>query len=129
MENILLSELSFTSFWWCLLVPLILIILDILTGLVNAWKDGNFKSAIMRAGLSKKFGEIVYILVGLMTKYALGTEVILYFLVGYICLMEISSLLENCDKLGVKIPEKIKDKINNLDEKTSEKEKSKRTSK
>ena len=31
--------------------------------------------------------------------------------------MEISSLAENCDKLGVKIPPKLKEKINNENEK------------
>lgn len=107
------SNLHFTSIWWALFFPIILIVLDILTGIVNAWKTNNFQSSIMRAGLSKKFGEIVYILVGIITKFAIGTDLILYFLVGYISLMEISSLFENCDKLGVKIPEKIKEKINN----------------
>lgn len=29
----------------------------------------------------------LYILVGILTKYALGTELILYFTVGYICLV------------------------------------------
>lgn len=77
---------------------MILIIIDILTGVVIAWKKDNFKSSIMRAGLSKKLGELVYVLVGILTKFALGTELILYFTVGYICLMELSSLLENCDK-------------------------------
>ena len=67
----------------------------------------------MRAGLSKKFGELVYVLVGIVTKFALGTTLILYFTVGYICLMEISSLLENCDKLGVEMPDKLKEKLNN----------------
>ena len=65
---------------------------------------------------TEKFGELVYVLVGILTKYALGTELILYFTVGYICIMEISSLAENCDKLGVKMPEKLKDKLNNKEE-------------
>lgn len=107
------SNIHFTSIWWALFFPIVLIILDILTGVVNAWKNNDFQSSIMRGGLSKKFGEIVYILVGILTKFAIGTDIILYFLVGYISLMEVSSLFENCDKLGVKIPEKIKEKINN----------------
>lgn len=112
MENII-QNIHFTNDFWALLTPIILICLDIMTGLCIAWKNDKFKSTTMRAGLSKKFGEIVYILVGLITKYALGTELILYFTVCYICLMEISSLAENCDKLGVKMPEKLKEKLNN----------------
>lgn len=111
----LINNIHFTSLWWMISAPLILIIIDVLTGIIIAWRNNDFQSSKMRAGLSKKFGELVYVLVGILTKYALGTDLILYFTVGYICVMEISSLLENCDKLGVKMPDKIKDKINNKD--------------
>lgn len=109
----IIENIHFTNIWWAILAPMILIIIDVLTGLVIAWKNGDFKSSIMRTGLSKKFGELVYVLVGILTKFALGTELILYFTVGYICLMELSSLAENCDKLGVKMPDKLKEKLNN----------------
>lgn len=115
MEEII-QNIHFTNVWWAILAPMILIIIDVLTGVVIAWKNDDFKSSIMRAGLSKKFGELVYVLVGILTKFALGTELILYFTVGYICLMELSSLLENCDKLGVKMPDKLKEKLNNSKE-------------
>lgn len=112
MEEII-QNIHFTNLWWTILAPLILIIIDVLTGVVIAWRNNDFQSSKMRAGLSKKFGELVYVLVGILTKYALGTDLILYFAVGYICLMEISSLAENCDKLGVKMPDKLKEKLNN----------------
>lgn len=112
MEEII-QNIHFTNDFWALLTPLALIVLDVLTGIIIAWKNNDFQSTKMRTGLSKKFGELVYVLVGILTKYALGTELILYFTVGYICLMEISSLAENCDKLGVKMPEKLKEKLNN----------------
>ena len=92
---------------------MLLIIIPVLTGIFISWRNNDFKSAVMRAGLSKKFGELVYVLVGILTKFALGTDLILYFSVGYICLMELSSLAENCDKLGVKMPDKLKEKLNN----------------
>ncbi len=111
----LIQNIHFTNEWWAILAPLILIVLDVITGVIIAWRDNNFKSSIMRAGLSKKFGELVYVLIGILTKYALGTDLILYFTVGYICLMEVSSLAENCDKLGVKMPDKLKEKLNNTD--------------
>ena len=113
----LIQNIHFTSAWWAILAPLILIVIDVITGVVIAWRDNNFKSSVMRAGLSKKFGELVYVLIGVLTKYALGTEMILYFTVIYICLMEISSLAENCDKLGVKMPDKLKEKLNNNNDK------------
>lgn len=111
----LIQNIHFTNLWWAILAPMILIIIDVLTGVVIAWKNNDFQSSKMRAGLSKKFGELVYVLIGILTKFALGTELILYFTVGYICLMELSSLVENCDKLGVKMPDKLKEKLNNVD--------------
>ncbi len=111
MENLL--NFQFSSIWWAIFTPILLIVLDVLTGVIIAWRNNDFKSAKMREGLSKKFGELVYVLIGILAKFALGTEMILYFAVGYICLMEISSLAENCDKLGVKIPDKLKEKLNN----------------
>jgi toxin secretion/phage lysis holin len=112
----IINNIQFTSVVWAILAPMILIVLDVLTGVMIAWRNNDFQSAKMRAGLSKKFGELVYILVGILTKYALGTDLVLYFAVGYICLMEISSLAENCDKLGVKVPDKLKEKLNNKKE-------------
>ena len=111
-----IRNIQFTNFAWTVVTPLILIILDVLSGVVIAWKNNDFKSATMRAGLSKKWGEIECVLVGILTKFALGTDMILYFTVGYICLMEISSLAENCDKLGVAMPKQLKDKLNNDEE-------------
>lgn len=113
----LIQSIHFTNIWWTILAPMILIIIDVFTGIVIAWKNDDFKSAKMRTGLSKKFGELVYILVGILTKFALDTDLILYFVVLYICLMEVSSLAENCDKLGVKMPDKLKEKLNNNEEK------------
>lgn len=118
--NEIIESIQWTNIMWAILSPLILIILDVFTGVIKAWKNNNFDSSKMRAGLSKKFGEIVYVLVGILTKFALGTNVITYFLVGYICIMEISSLLENCDELGVTIPEKLKEKLNNIDKKSGD---------
>ena len=112
----LMQNIQFTNTWWAILAPVLLIVLDVLTGIIIAWKNDDFKSAKMREGLSKKFGELVYILIGILAKYAINTDLILYFTVGYICLMEISSLAENCDKLGVKMPDKLKEKLNNSKE-------------
>lgn len=108
-----LMNFKFTSEWWALIAPLFLCILDVLTGYIYAWINNDVKSAKMRAGLGKKFGELVYVAVGIVAKYAIGTSSIMLFMSAYICFMEIVSLFENCAKLGVPMPEKIKEKINN----------------
>lgn len=112
MEKII-ENVYFINIKWAIITPILLIIIDILTELVIAWRNDKFNSSIMKKEISKKFGEIVYILIGILTKFALGTELIFYFLVGYICLMELSSLTKNCDRLGVKTPSKLEEKLNN----------------
>ena len=114
--NISLENFEFTSTMWYVLVPLILCTLDVITGYINAWVHNYVKSAKMRTGLGKKCGELAYAIVGVVAKYALGTSSVAIFVTGYICIMELVSLAENCDKLGVPLPEKIKNKLNNLEE-------------
>lgn len=109
-------NLHFTNIWWVIGVPIILMILDIITGYYNAWENKKVSSSKMRDGLGKKCAELCYIVVGLLFKFAFGIEIVMYFMVIYVCYMEIVSLFENCAKLGLPIPDKIKNKLNNKQE-------------
>ena len=111
MESLL--NLEFTNVWWAIGVPLVLMVLDIITGYYNAWKNNKVSSSRMRDGLGKKCAEFCYITVGFLFKFAFGINAIMYFMVIYVCYMELVSLTENCSKLGLPIPQKIKDKLNN----------------
>ena len=111
MEELL--NLKFVNIGWAIIVPLFLMLLDVLTGYYNAWKNNEVSSSKMRDGLGKKCAELCYIIVGFLFKFAFGTSSIMYFMVIYVCYMEIVSLAENCDKLGVPLPDKLKDKLNN----------------
>ena len=66
-----LDRIHFTSGLWVLLLPLALMGLDIITGLVKAWSNEDFKSKKMRTGLSKKIGEIAIIVIGELFQYSL----------------------------------------------------------
>ena len=107
-----LQSLKFTNEIWYILIPLILCILDVVTGYLHAWIDNDVKSTKMRSGLGKKAGELVYVTLGVISKYALGINSIMMFLTLYISFMEIVSLFENCAKLGVPMPEEIKSRLN-----------------
>lgn len=108
-----LMNLQFTHMIWTILVPLILMVLDIITGYYNAWEKNEISSSKMRDGLGKKCAELCYIALGFLFKFAFGVDAIMFFMVIYVCYMELVSLLENCDKLGVKMPNKLKEKLNN----------------
>lgn len=114
MENLL--NLKFTNILWVLILPLALMILDIITGYYDAWKNNQVSSSKMRDGLGKKCAELCYILVGFLFKFAFGTTAIMYFMVVYVIYMEIVSLSENCARLGFPMPEEIKKKLNNKKE-------------
>lgn len=107
-----LMNLHFTNIWWTIGVPLFFMVLDIITGYYNAWKNNEVSSSKMRNGLGKKCAELCYIALGFIFKFAFGVESIMYFMVIYVCYMEMVSLFENCAKLGLPIPAKLKGKLN-----------------
>lgn len=114
----ILQHLNFTSPTWVYALPLILMGVDILTGLVNAcFKEKNFQSSVMRAGLTKKVGEISIIVVAIVCTYGLGIPTaVMKGIVAYIVFMELMSILENADKMGVPIPRFVKTFINNVND-------------
>lgn len=88
--------------------------LDILTGLISALKTRSIKSNKLRDGIFKKFGFIIlYALAYMIDHYKkfIGLEIpfnMLTFIVLYVCVTEIVSILENLMKINEKIvPTKI----------------------
>ena len=109
----ILENLKFSHEYWEIILPLILMVFDVITGYYNAWKNNETSSSKMRDGIGKKLAEIVYIVVGIVLSYAFGMKSIAIFISLYIAYMELVSIAENCKKLGVKMPEKIEKKLNN----------------
>ena len=116
IENIVITDFEIDNYIWFILLPLILEVLDVITGYLNAWINDDIQSKKMREGLGKKVGELVYCSVALLINILFNIPSISYFITGYICFMEIMSLAENCDKLGVPMPNVLKKKVNNLEE-------------
>lgn len=109
----ILKEMHFSSDVWAVAIPFIFIGLDILTGLIYAWRDKCFSSSKMRDGLAKKIGEIVIIVIGEVLSFGMGLpKYIMNGIIFYIALMEFMSIIENLDKLGVPMPRKLHEVIN-----------------
>ena len=119
MEEIyqFISQFSFRNELWVLFIPLGLMAIDILTGIVKAWAQNNFKSAIMRAGLAKKAEEILILIAGELISFGLMLpDAVMNGVSLYIIFMESMSILENVDELGIPVPGFIKKVINNVDD-------------
>ena len=109
----IINEIHFTQNYWVILLPCILMVMDIITGYYNAWKRNEVSSSKMRDGLGKKLAELVYIVIAMLISFAFGIKAIFYFIGLYVIYMELVSIAENCQKLGIAMPKVLADKLNN----------------
>jgi toxin secretion/phage lysis holin len=125
----MIQNLHFTKDFWVVVVPCILMAVDIATGFVNAWAKHSIKSAIMRQGLARKFGELVVIGMAQLFFFSLGlSKAIVSGISFYIGIMELISICENLDKLGVPIPKFIKAALHDTQDKMSKEKRKRRRS-
>ena len=84
-----------------LIVALIFIVFDVLTGWLKALITATTNSSIMRTGLMRKVGELLAIIFGYVCQFCLpmiGVQVDVPFagaIATYIVLMETASVIEN----------------------------------
>lgn len=100
-----LTAIHFENETWKLILPVILMGIDILTGLIKSWVSKTFQSSKMRSGLGKKVGEIAILVLGIVFSVALKLP--RYIMTGvsvYITFMELMSVFENLKALNVPIP-------------------------
>lgn len=119
MEDIytFISQFHFRNELWILFIPLGLMAIDILTGIIKAWAQSDFKSKVMRRGLAKKAEEILILIAGELISFGLMMpDIVMNCVSFYIIFMEGMSILENVDKLGIPVPGVVKKVINNVDE-------------
>lgn len=110
----IMGNFKFRNEFSCLILPIVLMVFDILTGFINAWAKREIESSKLRTGLSKKVGEIAILVIGELFYFAMRLPAeVMTFVSVYIILMELVSIFENLDKLGVPIPGSVKKVINN----------------
>lgn len=87
-------------------IVFLLALIDYITGVVNAIMHSELSSKRMREGLGHKFTYLAVICVALIVEYGsdyinLGTELPVFTPVcASICLIEITSIIENCVKIN-----------------------------
>ena len=91
---------------WALIAVLFFVATDYVTGIVKAIMTSNLSSKKMREGLGHKFAYLALILTSYMidtfsTHVDLGLPVHVYLVtVGGICLIELTSILENITEIN-----------------------------
>jgi len=109
--------------WQMLIIFAIVMLLDIITGIAKALKNGNWTSRKMKEGLLKKSVECIVLMAILLVQVAImsiGIPVPLgSILVGAFIMKDFGSILENAMQMNVVVPDIIKkwfkiadDKIN-----------------
>ena len=87
-------------------IVFLLVLIDYVTGVVNAIMHGELSSEKMRRGLGHKFAYLAIICMALIVEYGsdyinLGLELPIFIPVCTgICLIEITSITENCAKIN-----------------------------
>lgn len=110
----LIRNANFRDGNWVLIIPSVLMVVDFLTGLFNAWATGHLKSFKMREGLNHKVGELSILFMGELFTYGMRLPNIFINCVSlYIIFMEVVSIFENLDKMGVPIPKFVKKALRN----------------
>ena len=91
---------------WALIAVLSFVVTDYVTGIVKAIMAGNLSSKRMREGLGHKFAYLALILTSYMidvfsVHVNLGLPVHVYLVtVGGICLIELTSIIENITQIN-----------------------------
>ena len=97
------------------------ILMDLITGLIKAFKEKSYNSSVMREGLFHKSGSVLLMVFGILVDYGqtlidIGVHIpFAISICSYIILMEVGSIIENLGKINPQIlPEKVKEHFQKL---------------
>lgn len=83
----------------------ILVVADVTTGVIKAWKNGRLKSRTLRDGLFGSIGELIILLLSIAAAMLLPiTVIVVYALLMFMILKELYSILENLIEIGARVP-------------------------
>ena len=101
----MLQGINFTNRYWVVLLPLVLMAADIITGWIQATVNGTWDSTKMRKGLYRKSGELLVIVLAYVISVAISLPFdVAAFIAGYVIIMELLSVCENLDQAGLPMP-------------------------
>lgn len=94
--------------WEIIIIWIMLMLVDIITGVIKSFKNGNFCSHDMKVGMLKKVGEfflLFALILGQRVAMLNGINVpVGTIFVGAFCFKELASVIENSIGMDIKIP-------------------------
>ena len=100
-----IQQVNFTSRYWVVLLPCILMAADIITGWIQATINGTWDSTKMLKGLYRKSGEMLIIVLAYVISLAINLPFdVAAFIAGYVVIMELISVCENLNQAGLPVP-------------------------
>jgi len=108
---------------WTALIQILLafVAVDYITGLISAGANGELSSKIGFIGIARKTFIFILVAVGHLADMALGTDSIIQDAVCYFYMAnELLSILENAGKIGLPIPDILKNAVGTLQGKEHE---------
>lgn len=112
----IINSLNFTTIFWQAGATLIFMVVDIISGIIQAIINKNLDSQKMREGILRKSLLILVVILSFIAQYAFNIPAISKVVCIYIILMEVISIFENLKKAGVdlgKLGELLKIKSDN----------------
>ena len=94
-----------------IIVLLVFIALDILTGVIKGILEKDLQSSIFREGLLKKVLELIIVIVGFVSDWAFSLEIVGHAVLIFLYAMEGYSILENITPYAP-VPEFLKSFMN-----------------
>lgn len=93
---------------------LIFVGIDLITGMIKAYKTEGFKSRKLRDGLLHVVAELLAIVFATVLDYVLNINILVMSMKLLLVWKEAVSIVENLGLIGVQIPTVIKNKIQDL---------------
>ena len=112
----IINSLNFTTIFWQAGATLIFMVVDIISGIIQAVINKSLDSQKMREGILRKALLILVVILSFIAQYAFNIPAISKVVCIYIILMEVISIFENLKKAGVdlgKLGELLKIKSDN----------------
>lgn len=112
------ANFFFIGSWSIIDILLILIGLDVVSGIIKGSREHSIKSSVANLGIAKKVSILFVIIVAnIADLFFKANGVVVNGTVSFYLIGEAISVLENCAIIGVPLPDMLKKRLGILDEK------------